>query len=153
MLFSALRFVYLLALAIWLGTMVFHSFVVAPTLFAALPQHAAGDAVSRLFPKYYLLGYACGAACTLIPLVLWLSGRSPSAWGPIALLGASMWAATVFAGTVVHGKASALRQELRTGNEAVRPAFVRWHRVAVVLNLAVLATGVGVTVLVARQLD
>lgn len=153
---TALRFVYLLSLAVWLGTIVFHSFVVAPTMFSHFPRETAGEVVSRLFPRYYQIGFACGAVCTFVPLFLHSAASSASRWLVVAMLGALMWGLTLVAGTVVHHRAAALRAEIR---EVASPsaeqsaAFARWHRAAVLLNLAVLATGVGVTWLVARQLD
>jgi len=45
---SFLRFLMLLSLVVWLGGLIFFSFVVAPTLFSVLPtRHLAGSVVSR----------------------------------------------------------------------------------------------------------
>ncbi|PSP77333.1 DUF4149 domain-containing protein [Halobacteriales archaeon QS_1_68_20] len=48
------------ALGIWLGSIVFFSFVGAPTIFSALPMEEAGQAVNAVFPRYYLFGLGLG---------------------------------------------------------------------------------------------
>lgn len=153
---NCLRFIYLFSLGVWLGTIVFHSFVVAPTMFSHFAPQMAGDVVSRLFPRYYRVGFLCGAVCTVVPLLLFGVTRSSSSWLIVASLGAAMWGLTLVAGTVVHHRAAALRAEIRdaaTATEEQRVAFARWHRAAVLLNFAVLATGLGVTWLVARKME
>ena len=57
---ALLRFVHLLALGLWIGSIVFFSLVTAPGLFGALPRDQAGQAVSAIFPRYYAFGAACG---------------------------------------------------------------------------------------------
>ena len=56
-----LRFVFVMAVAVWLGTVVCFSFVVLPTIHRV---SAPGDATTRLlrqlFPRYYLAGIVCG---------------------------------------------------------------------------------------------
>jgi putative copper export protein len=47
-----LRFIYLLAIALWIGGMAFFSFVAAPSIFKALPREQAGHVVADIFPKY-----------------------------------------------------------------------------------------------------
>ncbi|HEV8700511.1 MAG TPA: DUF4149 domain-containing protein, partial [Candidatus Polarisedimenticolia bacterium] len=47
---ALLRTAHLLALGIWVGSVVFFSFFTAPTLFGALPRDMAGRAVSAIFP-------------------------------------------------------------------------------------------------------
>lgn len=53
-----MSFVELLSLILWLGSVVFFSFVVAPTLFGVLGE-GAGRVVRAIFPKYYLVGLVC----------------------------------------------------------------------------------------------
>ncbi len=51
------RVLHLLSVSIWLGTVTFFSFVVAPTIFRTLPQQQAGDVVGALLPVYYWAGH------------------------------------------------------------------------------------------------
>jgi hypothetical protein len=55
------RWLYLTALMVWVGEIVFFSFVVAPKVFRTFPAADAGRAVSAIFPTYYVIGYICGA--------------------------------------------------------------------------------------------
>ncbi len=58
---SILRFGMLLALVIWVGSIVFFSFAVAPTLFAVLPsRHLAGLVVTRALASLHWIGAAAG---------------------------------------------------------------------------------------------
>ncbi len=48
------------SVGIWLGSIVFFSFVVAPRIFAVLERERAGDVVNAIFPAYYVLGSLFG---------------------------------------------------------------------------------------------
>lgn len=56
----ALHYLVLGCWAVWLGSMVFFSFVVAPTVFGALGKEAAAPLMRAIFPRYYAVGLACG---------------------------------------------------------------------------------------------
>jgi hypothetical protein len=66
----AVLFVYLLSLVCWLGGMMFFSALVAPVLFKVLPMTEAGKLLGVLFPRYYLLGYVCGAIGLILAIYL-----------------------------------------------------------------------------------
>ena len=72
---SFLRFLMLLALAVWLGALIFFPFVAA-TAFSALPStHLAGLVVRGSLLKLHDIGFACGAVfliCSLIYNGVWL---------------------------------------------------------------------------------
>ena len=46
--------------ACWLGSIVFFSFVVAPTVHAVLERPDAARLLRTMFPRYYLFGIVCG---------------------------------------------------------------------------------------------
>jgi len=48
------------AVGVWLGTIVFFSFFVAPRAFAVLDESDAGNFVNAVFPRYYSFGVALG---------------------------------------------------------------------------------------------
>jgi len=48
------------SLGVWLGTIVFFSFVGAPKAFGVLEEDDAGDYVNAVFPIYYIVGAASG---------------------------------------------------------------------------------------------
>ena len=62
MLFMAfLRFLMLLSLIVWMGGLIFFSFVVAPTVFSVLPaRHLAGSVVSRSLSALHWIGIVSG---------------------------------------------------------------------------------------------
>jgi hypothetical protein len=63
---QAVKYVYLLTLVLWVGSIVFFSFVVAPTIFKVLSPEDAAKLQRAMFPKYYLWGIVCaglGIAC------------------------------------------------------------------------------------------
>jgi uncharacterized membrane protein len=141
---GVVRFVYLLALAVWIGEIVFFSFVAAPAIFGVLGAARAGAVVGAIFPRYYALGTAAAAIAVACAAVLALRA---TAWGwwPATLaclvvgLAAMLWAAAV-----VHPRAQRLRLALEAsgGVSGEDPAFRAAHRSAVALNAAALVAGV-----------
>lgn len=65
---------------VWLGTMVFFSFVVAPVLFYSLSPANAGLVITRIFPSYYAVGvwFGGGAVAGGLLAAVWL--RRPGRW-------------------------------------------------------------------------
>lgn len=56
-----LRFLMLLSLIVWMGGLIFFSFVVAPTVFSVLPaRHLAGSVVSRSLSALHWIGIVSG---------------------------------------------------------------------------------------------
>src|SRR5215813_6939542 len=75
---AIVRFLYLLALAVWLGEIVFFSFVVAPAIFGVLGAARAGPVLAAIFPRYYAIGAA--AAAVALGCATLLGRRSGSGW-------------------------------------------------------------------------
>lgn len=144
---ALLRTVHLLALGVWVGSVVF-SFFTAPTLFGALPRDLAGRAVSAIFPRYYALGAVCGAVALLSGFLM---GRRQPAFGRLLacelVLLLLMTGIVLYAGRVVLPQAAEARSSLPTleGTPAFDGAKARFdalHRRSVMLNGAVLILGV-----------
>jgi uncharacterized membrane protein len=147
---------YLIALVVWIGGIVFFSFITAPSLFQNLPPEFAGKAVSAIFPKYYPLGYISGLvafACLLI------SGFKTGNWAVFKLLLiVAMLFLTVTNGIITHPKARALKEEMQSTQSQtelvhIKEVFDRIHRWSVINNGIVLLLGVAVIVLTARRLS
>jgi uncharacterized membrane protein len=137
---ALLRFLHLLALGVWIGEIVFFSFVVAPTLFRTLDPNAAGQVVSAIFPRYYALGTAAGIVALATGIVLARSAGA-SRWGLVTVgVVALGLAATVWAGWVVQPEAHRLRAAMQAAGESSpeAAAFKRLHARAVTLNVAAL---------------
>ena len=76
---QTVAFVEVLLLAVWLGSMIFFSFAVAPSAFAVLPsREMAGAVVTSTIGKLEILGLIIGPLLLLIQLTSWRS-RAASA--------------------------------------------------------------------------
>ena len=56
---------FVVAVALWTGAVVFYSLLVLPTLFASMPSARAGEVAALVFPRYYHGGLLLGAAMLL----------------------------------------------------------------------------------------
>jgi hypothetical protein len=132
-----------LALGVWIGAVVFVSFVVAPAVFSTVPAETAGLVMGRIFPLYYAFTAACGCVSLAASLVLWRHARGAPAWSGMVLMLIVMLAATTYAGAVVNPRARELRPLLHqpSVDVAVRARFDGLHRRAVQLNGLVLLLG------------
>src|ERR1700693_5152655 len=72
---QGVKWFYLVTLAVWVGSIVFFSFVVAPTVFKTLKPEDAAALIRRIFSKYYLIGIICAAA-SIVCLGLFLACRA-----------------------------------------------------------------------------
>jgi uncharacterized membrane protein len=154
---ALLRFVHLLALGLWLGSVVFFSLVAAPGLFGTLPRDLAGRAVSAIFPRYYAFGGACGLVALLSGLLL---GAKQASWGrllviELALL-ALMTGIVLYSGRVVLPQASQARAALAEAqgmpaSDGAQARFDALHRRSVLLNGTVLLLGAVAFALAAVQ--
>ena len=152
----AVLFLYVLALAVWLGEIVFFSFAVAPQLFGNLPVQQAGEVVGLVFPAYYGIGNLCGVVLVACALALrsW-SRPGGGLWAVAAGLAALALVASLYAGFVVQPNASALRPQLHRPDTpaAVQEEFDALHRRAVQLNGGALVAVLGLAGLLAAQLS
>jgi putative copper export protein len=154
MLTVILRFVYTLALALWVGGMAFFTFVAAPSIFRVLQREAAGNVVADIFPKYYWLGIICG----LIALGTSLALGMRTTWSRllvirILLLGvmliAVLYSAFVLQPKIQSVKAQVTSFESLAPTDPLRVEFGRLHGRSFAVNGAVLLLGVGVVFLTA----
>ena len=153
--YGLLKWLYLMALVVWVGQVVFFSFVVAPSMFRTFATPEAGRAVGAIFPTYYRLGYMCGVVLLLTSLVFVVSAPARMWWGASTLLAGLMLGATVYAVVVIQPRATALRPQIHeaTAPQSVKDEFDRLHRLAVTLNGAVLVCGLVVSMIAAAKLQ
>jgi hypothetical protein len=132
------NFIYLLSLVCWLGSIIFFSFFVAPVVFKTLDREKAGEIVGIIFPRYYKLGYICGALILLCFLMIGGAGLKWCAWG-IMVLGSGL------AGLVINPKAKKIKEQLKSSPENEIPPlevkFKTLHSLSVKLNALVLFSG------------
>lgn len=69
---TLLSFVIEASIGVWIGKILFFSFVGAPRTFEVLPREEAGDVVNNIFPTYYLFGIVLGVVSFLAGIVLGL---------------------------------------------------------------------------------
>lgn len=133
-----------LALGLWVGALVFVSFVVAPVVFGTMPSEAAGTVMGAIFPRYYAFTIVVGIVALLAALPLRSSARG-AGWRVIVGAMIVMLAATAYAGLVVSPRARAIRPALHHEpvDPALRAEFDALHRRAVQLNGLVLLLGLG----------
>lgn len=132
--------VYLLALASWVGSVLFFSFGVAPVIFRVLGKEAGGRFVRVLFPRYYAWGVVSGAialpALAAVPLAF------PEYRGPWIGLQAGLVLAGIliflYCGNSLTPAINAARDEGPEGAER----FDRLHKRSVQLNAIALLLGV-----------
>jgi uncharacterized membrane protein len=67
---SFLRYLMLLALIVWIGGLIFFSFVLAPTVFSVLPTHQlAGNVVSRSITDLHWMGIISGLVFLICSMI------------------------------------------------------------------------------------
>jgi hypothetical protein len=133
-------FLYLLALACWLGAIVFFSFFTAPVVFRRLPVAEAGKVVGAIFPLYYDLGYVAGLISLAIAIYMALTAAARTWWTGCAIALAMAFGLTLYAGLVVRPRTQAVRSVVEEANPdpARKARFDSLHRLSVQLNGAVL---------------
>jgi hypothetical protein len=136
--------VYLLALAAWLGSILFFSFALAPNLFKVLGVEAGEKLARALLPRYYLWGAVCGAL--MLPSAVAVPLAFPEMRGPwVGVQALAIMAATLlslYGGNTLTPAINAARDLGPSGEER----FNRLHRRAVRLNMVVLLIGLGLLV-------
>src|SRR5262249_11789044 len=104
---NLLRYLMLLALVVWIGGIIFFSFVVAPTVFSVLPTRAlAGAVVNRSLTTLHWMGLASGFVFLVCSLLYWKRFHLAH------LLIAVMMALTAASQFIVTPKMERLRQEM-----------------------------------------
>lgn len=130
-----LRFLYQLALSLWLGETLFLSFVVAPVLFTQLPVAQAGQVMSLLFPFYYGVACACGVVIAACGIQLWRKQRRRATfWAAGSGVALLMLAASLYAAGFIQPRLHELRPQREAGDVAAIQEFDRLHHLSVQLN-------------------
>ena len=128
-------------MGVWVGSIVFFSFVVAPTVFRVLSREDAARLQRALFPLYYLVGIVC-AAVGIVCVGTLLADRAFGKWPGILslLLLAGMGGADFWLRQTVVPQMARLRAQKDEGS-ASEAEWKALHRVSVQLNAAVLLAG------------
>ncbi len=149
---TAFKFIYILSVCFWIGSIFFFSFFAAPSIFKVLPRETAGNVVSDIFPKYYLVAYICGGAAVITTILLRLIYEHKGGISFGLRLGALliMLALAVYAGEVLRPKAAEARAEMRSLAEtspnypASQDKFRKLHARSAIINSAVFVLGIAI---------
>lgn len=150
-----ISFLYLTSLIIWIGGIVFFSFITAPALFKSLPPELAGKAVGAIFPKYYPLGTVSGFVALFCTIFSAVKTGHWAVFKMILLL--TMITLTVYGSLVLHPRARAIKEEMQsdTGSTDItllKKEFDHAHQVSVIYNGIVLFLGLVLVIVTARNL-
>ncbi len=155
---NVLRFFMLLALAVWIGGIIFFAAAVAPTVFKVLPtRHLAGAVVTRSLGILHWMGIFCAVVFLVTSMLHTYSARGAAhPLAPRHLLVYVMLALTLISQFVVSAKMAALRAamgeiDLVPIADARRIAFNQLHAWSTRLESGVLILGLVVLFLVARR--
>lgn len=152
---SFARFLVIFSLVIWIGSIIFFSFVVAPTVFSALPaQDVAGTIVGRSLGALHRIGLACG--------VLFLAATALGTFKQSRILRGLvgvMLLCTAFSQFRITPQMEKIRFavggpiQALPAKDAGRATFDRLHQTSVILEGIVLLAGVGAVAVISRERD
>ena len=152
-------FAEVLLLSVWLGSMIFFSFAVAPSAFAVLPtRELAGAMVTSSMTKVELLGLVIGSLLILIQLATWRVRGSGSA---IKILGLGLICVMIAAAALSRFWISSQMVLLRVAmgghiddvpvTDALRVQFNNLHQYSVALMGTAMVAGLVVLFLTVRS--
>jgi uncharacterized membrane protein len=137
-------YLYLLALALWVGGGALYTFVLTPTIFAAYPRNTAGEIVGAMMPRYFMFQLGAVALAALMALALW---RSRSGWRRALCLALVLGALATQSFVVWRLYPQILEIKSRVASfesapdSPERSRFRALHGTSMLLNLLVLADG------------
>lgn len=157
--YQIVAFIEALLLAVWLGSMVFFSFAVAPSAFAVLStRHEAGLLVTSTIMKVEMLGLIIGPLLILIQAASWRARRVSGGSKAIQIiLVLVMIAAAAASRFWVSASMSALRSSMGgmidnvPADDPLRLQFNDLHRYSVALMSVALFAGLAVLFLTVRS--
>ena len=148
----ALRYVYVLALVVWLGGMVVLGALVAPTTFEVLQTREptegralAGDVFGRTIARFHYVEYAAGTLLVVTLVAMRLLGPRPPAFGARAVIAGAMLAMALYSGLVVLRRIDAVQQDTDglasrlPASDARRIRFDELHQLSTRLMLVTMA--------------
>jgi hypothetical protein len=145
----ALRYVYLVALAVWLGGMLVLGMIVAPALFQTLPALSpddgrafAGETFKVVLTRFHKVSYACGGTAIVSIVAMALLGPRPRHVGIRVVILAAMLGVSTYSGRRVLGEIHTIQAEVgalpsrRPAGDPRRVRFDELHQLATLLMMA-----------------
>lgn len=150
----SLRYLYVLALVVWLGGMTTAALVVAPATFgvlqswdAATGRELAGRVFGEVLDRLHLIAYAAAGIMFAVLTVQRIIGPRPRHYGIRAGLIGLIAALTMYSGRVLTPRIDTLQQEVAgpmaqlPPSDARRVEFDRLHRLSTTLISATMLGG------------
>ena len=144
-----LRYVYVLALVVWLGGMTIAGLVVAPVTVAVLEgwnpatgRVLAGDVFGAVLARLSVIGYVAGGVMFGVLTILRLLGPRPRSYGIRVALIFAMVALTLYADRVAAPRIDELQAQVSgpmnqlPASDARRVEFDRLHSLSTSLTIA-----------------
>jgi hypothetical protein len=152
----ALRYVYLVAVAVWLGGMLAIGMIVAPALFQTLPSLSpedgrafAGETFKVILARFHRVAYTCGGTAFVALVVMALLGPRPRHFSIRALVLAAMLGISIYSGRYALGGIDAIQAEVGTlpsrlpSGDPRRVRFDELHRLATILMMVNIVGALG----------
>jgi hypothetical protein len=149
-----LRYLYVLALVLWLGGMAVAGLVVAPVTFAVLEawnpstgRVLAGDVFGAVLQRISIIGYIAGAVMFIVLTILRLLGPRPRSYGIRVALIFVMLALMLYSDQVAAARIDELQSQVNGPMNQLPPADLRrvefdhLHRLSTSLILGVMVGG------------
>ena len=140
---ATIKYIHLLSLAIWIGSIVFFSFIGAPTIFKTLDRQTAGDVVGAIFPKYFMLGQICSVTSLITLTLIGVSSGFHQTIKVALVILLVMGGISVYSGMVNGPQAREVKESIRTETDETRKAelkkkFGKLHGISMALNITTL---------------
>ncbi len=123
-------------ISFWVGSIIFFSSIIAPTIFKSVDEKNAGYFLRAFFPKYYYFGLIMGVLSILILIINDLIDAMDYQLMLILV--------TMIILSIISLKMIPLINNARDMGEEGKTSFDRLHLVSVVLNVITLLIGLAV---------
>ena len=156
---TCLRFLFLISLCFWLGSIFFFSSVTAPSIFNTLLKPEAGVLISVIFNKYYIVQYILGVISifSLLLLIFLHAGNEKKFRIVRLVLILLMFVMTLFSGTYIRNSAIEAKSVMTNsapGSELYidsNKRFKKSHRNSVIFNGLVFLFGIVILYNIAKN--
>jgi hypothetical protein len=149
-----LRYLYVLALVLWLGGMAVAGFIVAPTTFGvleawdpAMGRVLAGRVFGAVLHRVHLIGYVSAAVMLVVLTIQRILGPRPKSYGIRAGLLSLMLALTIYTGVWLAPRIDGLQAQVSgpmnqlSADDVRRVEFDGLHGLSTTLVMATMAGG------------
>ena len=160
----ALRYVYVLALVIWLGGMVILGALVAPTTFQVLPsiepssgRALAGELFGTTIARFHYVAYGAGGILLVTLAAMARLASRPAGYAVRGALVACMLAAALYSGLVVLTRIDAIQRDVGVlvsslpADDTLRLEFDRLHLLSTRLMMLSMVGGLALVYWEARE--